>query len=485
MGHGEKRTSPFDFVWFCKEGRKASNVGRRFAAERQEEMKDIEMAVRIAEKVSACGGAVYYVGGYVRDKLLNKENKDIDIEVHGIAPRLLEEILDSLGTRLSMGESFGIYGLAGYTLDIAMPRREKVIGRGHRDFETFVDPFIGTKKAAERRDFTINAMMMDVLTGEILDHFGGREDLARGVIRHVSDESFTEDALRVLRAAQFAARFGFSLAAETEALCRTVDVSSLSRERVEQELKKALLKAEKPSVFFETLRKTDTLSFWFPEVQALIGVEQNPTYHAEGDVWNHTMMVLDAAASLKAKTAYPFGFMMTALVHDFGKAICTQVIDGRIRSYGHETKGLPLVKRFLHRLSDETKLIRYVLNLTELHMQPNAMASQGSSVKATNKMFDRAEEPRDLVYIAIADHLGRIAEQGVSHEAYLFARLQIYLDTMAKPYVMGRDLVAAGLKPDARFSDILAYAHKLRLAGVEKEEALVQTLAYARKEKRK
>lgn len=447
--------------------------------------KDMEMAQKIAEAVKAAGGRTYYVGGYVRDQILHIENKDIDIEIHGVSPKDLENILDSMGERISMGESFGIYGLRGYTLDIAMPRKEKVRGKGHRDFEMFVDPFIGTKKAAERRDFTINALMMDVLSGEIIDHFGGIDDIHRKILRHVCGETFAEDALRVFRGAQFAARFDFAIAEDTIALCRTVDVSALSKERVEIELTKALLKAKKPSLFFENLRKMEKLSFWFPEAEALIGVPQNPKYHAEGDVWNHTMMVLDEASTLLSEVSYPLGFMMTALVHDFGKAICTEEVDGKIRSYGHETKGLSLVRAFLHRITSEIKLSRYVLNLTEFHMQPNALAAQNSSVKATNKMFDRVFEAKDLVCFAIADHRGRICEDASSHEGFLFERLHIFQKLMEKPYVMGRDLVEAGLKPDSRFSEFLAYAHKLRLAGVEKSEALRQTLVYAEKAKKK
>ena len=446
---------------------------------------DQEMARCLAERVHALGGTVYYVGGYVRDYLMGKENKDIDVEVHGIAPHVLEGILDTLGERLSMGESFGIYSLKGTSLDIAMPRRERVTGRGHRDFETFVDPMIGTMAAAKRRDFTVNAMMMNVLTGEIVDHFGGREDLEKGVIRHVNDESFAEDALRVLRAAQFASRFGFSVAEETVALCRTIDLSHLSRERVEGELKKALLKAEKPSIFFETLRGVNGLSFWFPELVALIGVMQNPLYHAEGDVWNHTMMVLDEAAKRRAEASDPMGFMMTALVHDLGKAICTKVVDGKIISHGHETLGLPLIERFLRRITSETKLISYVLRLSAAHMKPNMLAKQGSSVKATNKMFDLVDAPKDLVLFAASDHYGRlITGETTSYDDFLYERLAIYEEIMRRPYVMGRDLVEAGLTPDVHFSEWLAYAHKLRLSGVEKEEALKQTLAFARKSKK-
>ena len=445
------------------------------------DQKNLDMAKKLAREVRAHGGTAYFVGGYVRDKLLHIENKDIDVEVHGLSAATLASILDTLGERLSFGESFGIFSLKGYNIDIAMPRKERAIGAGHRDFETFTDPFIGTYEAAKRRDFTIGALMMDVLTEEVTDHFGGAEDLRNGILRHICAETFTEDPLRVLRLAQFAARFEFTPAEETARLCRTMELSSLSRERVLEELRKALLKAEKPSVFFRTLRQVNQLGFWFPEVEALIEVEQNSVHHAEGDVFTHTMMVLDEAAKYRDETSEPFGFMLTALCHDFGKAICTKMIKGKLCSHGHETLGLPLVEKFLRRVTSETKIIAYVLNLTKHHMRPNAIASFGSSVKATNKMYDSVSAPKDLFLFAKCDHFGRICEaSSVFHEDFLLERLRIYEEIMAQPYVMGRDLLEAGLSAGPHFSALLAHAHKLRLSGVKKEEALKQTLAYAK-----
>lgn len=185
-------------------------------------MTDLEMAKEIAKKVDEKGGRTFFVGGYVRDKLLKRDNKDIDIEIHNITPNDLREILNTLGNVTEMGASFGILGLKGYDIDIAQPRTEKATGRGHKDFEVFVDPFIGFEKAAKRRDFTINALMEDVLTGEILDFFHGVDDLNNGIIRHVDDKTFIEDPLRVLRAAQFAARFNFTVAKETIELAKSM-----------------------------------------------------------------------------------------------------------------------------------------------------------------------------------------------------------------------------------------------------------------------
>ena len=154
------------------------------------------IAERIAEYVKEAGGRAFYVGGFVRDRMLGIENKDVDIEVHGLEPDALYEILGRLGEPLSFGKSFGVFAIKGEDIDIAMPRRERATGSGHRDFEVDVDPFIGTREAARRRDFTINALMEDVLTGELVDHFGGRRDLDEGVIRHIDPAGAARGAVR-------------------------------------------------------------------------------------------------------------------------------------------------------------------------------------------------------------------------------------------------------------------------------------------------
>lgn len=443
--------------------------------------KNLAMAESIARAVARRGGRAYFVGGYVRDNLLGQPTKDIDLEIHGLPCPVLEEILDTLGQRLTIGESFGIFTLRGYEVDIALPRREKTRGRGHRDFAVSVDPFIGVEGACRRRDFTVNAMLMDVLTGALVDPFGGEDDLRRGLLRHVCGDSFGEDPLRVLRCAQFAARFGFRVAPETIALCREMPLSALPRERVWAELEKALLKSEYPSIFFQILREMGQLDVWFPEVKALIGIPQNPRYHAEGDVWNHTMLVLDEAAKLRNRAAHPLWLLLAALTHDFGKAVSTVEVNGVLHAYDHETLGLPLVETFLRRLTRESACIGYIMNMVQLHMKPITLAAANSAPKVSNRMFYRAKDPEGLMLLALADDRGRRTPvPGVDQEPWLTERLARYRQTMAQPCVTGRDLIDAGLTPGADFSRILGYAHKLRLAGVPREPALKQTLAYAR-----
>ncbi|MDO4854024.1 MAG: tRNA nucleotidyltransferase [Coriobacteriia bacterium] len=445
--------------------------------------RDLAMARTIARLVDERGGRTFFVGGCVRDKLMGIQAKDLDLEVHGIEPACLRELLEGLGHCSERGASFGILALDGYGLDIAQPRRERAIGVHHTDFEVDVDPFIGTYEAAIRRDFTINALMEDVLTGEVIDHFNGVADLQAGILRHVSEASFAEDPLRVLRAAQFAARFEFKLAPETISLCSTMDLTALSKERVMGELEKALLKAERPSLFFETLREMEQLDTWFPEVAALVGVQQPPQYHPEGDVWAHTMCVIDQAVKSRDQATWPLAFMLAALAHDFGKPATTELIDGRWRAFGHENEGVAVAHVFIRRLTAERKLATYVESMVKLHMRPNAIVGCAKKAKSFNRLFDSSVSPEDLLLIAKSDYLGC---GGTSAEAYskteeaLRGRLADYRELMARPHVTGEDLIKAGLKPGPQFSEALAYAHKMRLAGIAKERVLQSTLGYVR-----
>ncbi|MBR4626282.1 MAG: hypothetical protein IKO47_01005 [Ruminococcus sp.] len=246
------------------------------------------------------------------------------------------------------------------------------------------------------------------------------------------------------------------------------------------ELENALLKSERPSAYFEQLRAAEQLGGWFPELKALIGVMQNREYHLEGDAWTHTMMVLDEAAKRRGRAENPLGFMLAALCHDFGKAVCTTVSeDGRVHSYEHETLGLPAVRQFMERLAADAELTGYVLNMTELHMEPNKLAATGSKLKKANRLFDRSCAPYDLIQLAVCDGLGKLPQCGDTEE-FLMRRYAEFTEIMARPYVTGQDLINAGLAPSEELSEILGYAHKLRLAGLDKEDQLRQSLAYAR-----
>ena len=232
------------------------------------------------------------------------------------------------------------------------------------------------------------------------------------------------------------------------------------------------------------------LHVWFPELEPLIDLPQPPQHHPEGDVWTHTMPVLDAAAKLRAHASEPLYYMLAALCHDLGKAVTTAEVNGKLHALGHEKAGVPIAKRFLRRLTGETKLIEYVLNMTELHMQPNMRAAVGAGDKSFMRLFDASVAPDDLLLLAKADHLGRVGPESdcaqmerdyEKTEKKLRDELMLYRERMAAPHVMGRDLVEAGIQPGPQMGEGLAYAHKLRLAGLGKDEQLHQTLGFLRR----
>lgn len=475
---------------------------------------DKDIIEKLAYRVAELGGRAYMVGGAVRDEIMKRPIKDVDIEVHGISEEVLEAVLKELGKPIRFGSAFGVYSLAGHQIDIALPRSERKAGNGHRDFEIEIDPFIGIKEAARRRDFTMNALLKDILSGEIADPYGGTEDIKNRIIRHIDDKKFGEDPLRALRAAQFRSRFGFQVAPSTISICRALGLRNLSAERVEMEMKKALLESRRPSEFFECLREMGQLGYWFKELEQLIELEQNPKFHPEGDVWTHTMMVLDRAAHFRPSASDPYAFMLLALTHDFGKITTTEFVNGAIHAYGHELQGAEIAERFLDRVCHGSDIKKYIANMIPNHMRPNKIAEARSAVKKTNRMFDDAASPSDLIYFAICDkpklhyleankcepnetHESHETQSNIDIESelytddeksreqerikFLFDRLDLYRDMMARPYVTGKDLINRGIMPGDDFGTILEYAHKLRLAGVSKDDALKQTISYARK----
>ena len=437
------------------------------------ENNDKQMAIEIAKRINKLGGKTFFVGGCVRDEILGSQSKDIDIEVHGVTPKQLRNVLDELGGVKTQGSAFGVYNLKGYGIDIAQPRKERATGRGHRDFEVFVDPFIGYEKAAERRDFTCNAIMKDVLTGEFVDPFGGIEDCKNGIIRHVNDDTFKEDPLRVLRGAQFASRFNFTIASDTLQLMKKMNLLELSKERIYGELQKAMMKSERPSIFFEVLKEANQLKTWFPELKEMIGCEQSPKWHPEGDVWNHTMKTIDEAAKTKNKTENPEYFMIAALCHDLGKP-GTKTVDekGNIHTYGHDIMGVPVAEKFLSRINNDKGLKAYVLNMVQDHMKIHIAFNNHVKEKRTNKIFDQSIAPKDLILLTEADSLGGDGKTAKEEREFAEERLATYKERMRIPEVTGADLIKLGMKPGPQFSEILKEAHKLHLSGVSKETAL-------------
>src|SRR6266702_2087544 len=370
----------------------------------------------IANDVSGAGGRALLVGGCVRDKLMNKQPKDWDIEVYGIDPAQLRQLLDQFGDVNIVGEAFTVYKL-GSDLDISLPRRDRKSGRGHRGFVIEGDPLMTIEEATSRRDFTINAILQDPLTGEIIDPFQGRVDLKAKTLRAVSPETFPEDSLRVLRAAQFAARFKFQIDPETVDLCRMIGLTDLPSERIWGEMEKLLLRAQRPSIGLKWLHELHVIAQLFPEINALIDVAQDPEWHPEGDVFIHTLLTVDRARELINNLPYPkkVTVMLAALAHDFGKPATTEFLEGRLRSREHEEAGVMPTESFLDRLNVHTidgfDVRAQVIALVRDHLKPGEFFKKREEVGdgAFRRLARKCE--LDLLYrVAKADSLGRNAE---------------------------------------------------------------------------
>ena len=320
----------------------------------------LDLATTIALAARAAGGRALIVGGWVRDRLRGHPSKDIDFEIFGLPQERLPGLLAPFGRVEAVGQSFPVYKVVGAgdgdAIDVALPRRESKSGRGHRGFEVIGDPTMTVAEAARRRDFTVNAMAWDPLTDSYEDHFDGRADLDRQVLRAVDPATFGDDSLRVLRAVQFAARFEFTLDPNTTALCRRIPLDDLPAERVWGELEKLLLGAERPSVGFALALELGVVDRLLPELRPLVGCDQEPEWHPEGDVWTHTLMVIDQARRLNGDLDRPglITVMLGAVCHDLGKPSTTALIDGRIRSLNHEEAGVAPTLALLDRLNIHT-----------------------------------------------------------------------------------------------------------------------------------
>ena len=439
-----------------------------------------EKVLALAQAVRDGGGRALLVGGCVRDLLMGGEPKDWDVEVYGIEPVKLRALLDRFGPVNVVGEAFTVYKL-GSDLDVSLPRRERKSGRGHRAFVIEGDPSMTIEAAARRRDFTINAILQDPLTGEVIDPFHGREDIENKILRAVSVDTFAEDSLRVLRAAQFAARFEFDIEPETVALSRGIDLSDLPAERVWGELEKLLLRARCPSVGLDWLRKLGVLDWLFPEMKNLLGVPQDPQWHPEGDVFVHTLLVSDRARELIDDLPYArqVTVMLAAIAHDFGKPSTTEFIEGRLRSRGHEEAGVLPTKKFLDRLNIHTldgyDVRAQVLALVRDHLKPGEFFKKREEVGdgAFRRLARKCE--LDLLYrVAKADSLGRNADD-VPREKWFTSEAQEWFIQRAReleveqqppaPLLRGRHLLEMGLLPGPRVGEITKAIYEMQLDG--------------------
>jgi tRNA nucleotidyltransferase (CCA-adding enzyme) len=439
-----------------------------------------EEVLKLALTVRDAGGRALLVGGCVRDMLMGVQAKDWDLEVYNLDPAKLRELLDRFGSVNVVGEAFTVYKL-GQNIDVSIPRRERKAGRGHRAFVVEGDPTMSIAEATRRRDFTINAVLHDPLTAELIDPFNGQDDIKAGVLRAVSADTFAEDSLRVLRAAQFAARFEFEIEPDTVKLCQMIDLTDLPAERICGEIEKLFLRAQRPSLGLDRLLQLGAVDQLFPEIRSLIDVPQEPEWHPEGDVYVHTLLVTDRARELIDHLPYPkqITVMLAALAHDFGKPATTEFIEGRWRSRGHEEAGVAPAENFLDRLNIHTidgyDVRGQVITLVREHLKPGEFYKKREEVGegAFRRLARKCE--LDLLYrVARADSLGRNAEwvprqkwYGSEAQEWFIERAR-ELEVEQRPpaaILLGRHLLELGLAPGPKMGEITRAVYEMQLDG--------------------
>ncbi|HET8947490.1 MAG TPA: HD domain-containing protein [Candidatus Polarisedimenticolia bacterium] len=446
----------------------------------------------IAAAASAAGGRAFLVGGFVRDLVRRiteereglPEEREFDLEIYGLPPDRLAALLRKYGSVNLVGESFAVYkvsprgagGMPGdIAIDVSLPRRDQRTGRGHRGFAVEGDPQLSIEEASRRRDFTVNALLLDPLTGEVLDPWGGLEDLGRGVLRAVDEETFAEDSLRVLRGMQFAARLGFGIDDATVALCRSLPLDDLPGERVWGEMEKLLMKAERPSIGLDWGLKLGAIEKLFPELQACVGCLQEKEWHPEGDVWVHTLLALDIAKREARDLPYTkqATVMLAVLCHDLGKPATTAFVDGRIRSYEHEEAGLAPTEALLDRLKVHTldgyDVRSQVLALVGSHLSPSHLFKNRDKVgDGAFRRLARRLEPELLYRVSRADCLGRSPGVFATDAQEWFIEKVRALGVEEKPprpILMGRHLLELGLRPGPEIGRITRAIYEMQLDG--------------------
>ena len=448
----------------------------------------------LADRVERANGKAVLVGGAVIDMIQKRTPKDWDLEVFRLGYDSLATLFSDLKPKL-VGKQFGIIKLTidGLDVDVNVPRIDNKVGVGHDGFECDFDPMMTVEEAARRRDFSINALAIDLRTGEVIDPYGGLADLEAGVLRATDPHLFVQDPLRALRAMQLLARKAETVDAATMQLIRSmVDTfPELAAERVHEEWRKLLLKAERPSVGLEFLRESGWLVH-FPELQALVGCEQNPEWHPEGDVWVHSCHTVDSAAWVRDQGVLPEdwteAFMFGTMCHDLGKpdvTITPEMVandeapkDRLWTAWGHDQAGMPHGESFLRRMTNNKKLIEKTTTIIGEHMQPfNLWQGQGK-MSAYKRLHNRIRLDV-LGWVCKCDSCGgpavSISDPDFEHETSkaCWDRFSEIGPEPVKAILMGRHLIGAGVEPGPTFKVRLDAAYEQQIEGIEDFDTLL------------
>jgi tRNA nucleotidyltransferase (CCA-adding enzyme) len=357
-----------------------------------------EFAVLIS---SVLNGRAYIVGGYVRDQIMNRPSHDKDLMVVGVDESKFKDVFPEA---VMTGNAFPVYRLVidDEEMEIAFARKERKIASGHSGFEMVFTPDVTLKEDLIRRDTTMNAIAMDILTGEIHDPFYGVQDIGDGIVRAVSSH-FIEDSVRVLRAARQAAVFGFSIDTDTISMmnsCKS-ELAKEPKERVFGELAKAL-KAKKPSEFFRFLLDSDVLDVTFPDIARLVGQTQPEQWHPEGDAFEHTMLVLDTVSGKTDNVLTRFA----ALMHDVGKGVTPK--SELPHHNGHDQKGIPIIESLPACYPSKWK--QAAVFTAQYHMAVMFMKKPGKVIAFYNALRRNPLSIDEFRHIVRADMIGELPD---------------------------------------------------------------------------
>lgn len=434
--------------------------------------------MKCLQEIADNKGKPYVVGGFVRDYIMGMQSKDIDIEVFGLNPDALKQILSHHGEVNAVGSAFGVIkvNVGGDDCDFSIPRRDNKQGRGHKGFIVDFDSTLTEEEAASRRDFTMNSMFMDPFNGNLVDPYKGRLAIKNNIL-HATSRAFVEDPLRVLRGMQFASRFGMEMSMPTVRMCQEMrrEFKTLPKDRVREEFHKMATKGQRRwDMGMDVLCETNWI-LNFPEIKVMEFLEQDSEWHPEGDVLQHTLEVMEQGGRLSLihnlNERDSIILMYACLCHDMGKVTTTEKIDGRWASHGHDEAGEKPTRSFLESLGESQDIIEEVVALVKCHMRHVRADGEGISAKSVRRLA-RDVQPSNIQMLSLvveADHSGRGTQpKGMPESMQKILATAESISVVSKApdgIVMGRHLIEWGLRPSPEFGNILRCTYEAQLDG--------------------
>lgn len=458
--------------------------------------------INLAKDARKHEGRLFVVGGAVRDSLVGLDTDNIDLEVYGLQPYKLLKVVEKYGKVEDIGKTFGILKLSGDSveIDISLPRKESKVRPGHKGFDVDIDIQMPVEEALSRRDFTINSMAYDPLEKKLIDPFGGKKDLKKKILKITNADKFAEDSLRVLRAVQFAGRFQLKVEPKSVAVIKRLvkDVHELSKERIWEEWRKLFLKSEKPSFGLKAGEQVNIFKKLYPEFYKLKHTPQNPEWHPEGSVWNHTKIAVDKAAYLADKENLnenqKLTLCLSVFCHDLGKGKVTRKHKGVWRSFNHAQAGVKPAKNFLKKIGAPKEIKKQVEGLVLNHMQLLSLKIGDQEltdgfIRSLARELDKYKTSLYLLYLqTVADWTSAGPFPSPTRPGKRYWRKRFVPGEKAvkrakqinaiygspDPAITGSNLLKKGFNPGKNIGTVIELAEKMRDKGLNKNQILAK-----------